>query len=68
MKTITDIKNEAHAVLFKFQTGKYTREDVYEASINLVLSYNNLVENLSCSNDEIEEVSGLLSVLKHISK
>ncbi|ECC9721906.1 hypothetical protein DVF32_25295 [Salmonella enterica subsp. diarizonae] len=74
MKTITDIKNEAHAVLFKFrlqpqfQTGKYTREDVYEAAVNLVLSYNNLVENSSCSEDEIEEVAGLLMLLKHISK
>ncbi|EBU8671758.1 hypothetical protein QO794_005078, partial [Salmonella enterica] len=68
MKTITDIKNEAHKVLFNFQTGKYTREDVYEAAVNLVLSYNNLVENSSCSEDEIEDVAGLLMALKHFSK
>ncbi|EIU0981939.1 hypothetical protein L3237_004368, partial [Salmonella enterica] len=57
MKTITDIKNEAHKVLFNFQTGKCTREDVYYAAVNLVLSYNNLVENSSCSEDEIEDVA-----------
>ncbi|EBI7047165.1 hypothetical protein D2B06_24575 [Salmonella enterica] len=68
MKTITDIKNEAHKVLFNFQTGKCTREDVYYAAVNLVLSYNNLVENSSCSEDEIEDVAGLLMALKHFSK
>ncbi|WP_277973376.1 hypothetical protein [Pantoea agglomerans] len=65
---IADIKETAHDVLFKFQTGKFSREDVYGAAIDLVIQFNRLVTETSHDEEEAQDVADILFVLKSISK
>ncbi|EHI7918508.1 hypothetical protein J9M50_004134 [Salmonella enterica] len=66
MKTVLDIKNEAHKVLFKFQQGSINKEQLYIDGVSLALQFNEALKHHDDSND-VESTACLLYAIKMMS-
>lgn len=67
INTINDIRDAASAVIFKFQTGKISRDDLYQEGVNLTDKFNQLVSRGEGDQSEAENTAGLLGLIKHFS-
>lgn len=67
INTINDIRDAASAVIFKFQTGNISRDDLYQEGVNLTDKFNQLVSRGEGDQSEAEKTAGLLGLIKHFS-
>lgn len=67
INTINDIRDTASAVIFKFQTGRISRDDLYQEGVNLTDKFNQLVSLGEGDQREAEKTADLLRLIKHFS-
>ncbi|HHI5813746.1 TPA: hypothetical protein ACP6IZ_004379 [Escherichia coli] len=69
MKTITEIKNEAQELLFKFKQGQISKNVLYAEGFTLTMHFNEAMNN---ANDdpafsEIKNTAIALQLIKHLA-
>ncbi|HAI3605643.1 TPA: hypothetical protein HJM91_004708 [Escherichia coli] len=69
MQNIEDVKNAAHKILAKFQTGKITKDELYAEGCALTIQFNELMD--SAASDPTyylaKDTASLLHVIKHFA-
>lgn len=69
IQNIEAVKNEAHKIITKFQTGKLTKDDLYVKGIELTRTFNELMDSAGSDPESslAEDTASLLYVIKHFS-
>ncbi|EHC1632044.1 hypothetical protein JTZ45_002507 [Escherichia coli] len=69
MKTITEIKNEAQELLFKFKQGQISKNVLYAEGFTLTMHFNEAMNNASDDPAffEIKNTAIALQLIKHLA-
>ena len=67
LNTIAAISSAASDAIFKFQTGKISRDELYSIGTELSVQFNYLVTSQQADSTETETAADFLLVIKHFS-
>ncbi|UFT95010.1 hypothetical protein [Pectobacterium carotovorum] len=63
----SDIKQSAHKLLLKYQSGNVSRDDLYSQGAELTLKFNSLVDRYSLNFPHADDAAKLLYAVRHLS-
>ncbi|MGR6773639.1 hypothetical protein ACU36R_18735 [Pectobacterium brasiliense] len=63
----SDIKQSAHKLLLKYQSGNVSRDNLYSQGVELTLKFNSLVDRYSLNFPHADDAAKLLYAVRHLS-